>query len=193
MAHYRFGIDIDGTVTHPGTFLPHLNKHFNKNLTLDDLTEYDLTGVLGVTEAEFWKWMQKHESTLYRQSVLADQALETLNNWNRQVELFYISARPDYLYHVTEEWFERLNVPYDHIELLGQHDKIEAVREHQVDTFFEDKHDNAVNIAEEFGIPVILMDTPYNQKAIPDNVHRAKDWTHARSIVNGLFTPSVSR
>ncbi|SDN42405.1 hypothetical protein [Alkalicoccus daliensis] len=187
---YRFGIDIDGTVTDPATFIPHLNKHFNKQLTLADIVDYDLTKALDVTEEQFWKWMQKHESMLYQKSIIADNAKEILTAWKSDFELFYISARPNHLYDITEEWFHRLEVPYDHIELLGQHDKLDAVREHKVDTFFEDKHDNAVNIAEEFQIPVILMETPYNQMSVPDNVHRAKNWHHAKEIVDRLFMTS---
>ena len=38
----RFGIDIDGTVTCPKTFIPYLNKSFNLKLTLEDINEYDL-------------------------------------------------------------------------------------------------------------------------------------------------------
>ncbi|PTL40517.1 5' nucleotidase, NT5C type [Alkalicoccus saliphilus] len=189
MKKYRFGIDIDGTVTDPATFIPHLNKHFNKNLTLDDIVEYDLTKALGVTEEEFWQWMQKHEPMLYSSSTIADNAKDILHTWRSQFELFYISARPNHLLDVTEDWFHRQEVPYDHIELLGQHDKIAAVKKHEVDTFFEDKHDNAVNIAEEFQIPVVLMETPYNQMPVPDNVYRAKNWLHARTIVENIFQP----
>ena len=37
----RFGIDIDGTVTCPSTLIPHINKQYNINITLDDVCEYD--------------------------------------------------------------------------------------------------------------------------------------------------------
>ncbi|PRO65135.1 5' nucleotidase, NT5C type [Alkalicoccus urumqiensis] len=188
MNRYRFGIDIDGTVTDPATFIPHLNKHFNKNLTLEDIVDYDLTKALEVDEKEFAEWMEKHEPMLYRTSIIAERAKETLMSWSRHAELFYISARPHSLYEVTEEWFHRMELPYDHIELLGQHDKLNAVEKHEVDIFFEDKHDNAVNIAETFNIPVVLMETPYNQMAVPNNVHRARNWKHARTLVDSIFS-----
>ena len=34
----RFGIDIDGTVTCPATLIPHINKQYNINITLDDVS-----------------------------------------------------------------------------------------------------------------------------------------------------------
>jgi uncharacterized HAD superfamily protein len=180
----RMGLDIDGTVTDPNTFIPHINKHFNKTLTLDDLTEYDLTSILNVTEKQFWEWMGKHEATIYEQAKLAKHAELILHEWTGQHDLIYITARRKHLAEITQNWFLSRSVPFDHIELVGKHDKIDAVRKHQLDIFFEDKHDNAVTIAEEFNIPVILLDTPYNRLPSPKNVIRAHNWIEAKKWVD---------
>ncbi|MBU8905702.1 hypothetical protein [Desertibacillus haloalkaliphilus] len=182
----KFGLDIDGTVTHPGTFIPYLNKHFKKNITLDDITEYDLTQLLGVSSETFWDWMKEHEQIIYMNADLASFSKDVIRQWatNDQHELVYISARGDHLLEVTQQWFEKNSIPYGHIELIGQHDKIDAIKEHQVDIFFEDKHDNACDIAEECQIPVILLDTPYNRKPTPENVIRVYDWKEANDWVN---------
>ncbi|GAE24743.1 HAD-superfamily hydrolase-like protein [Halalkalibacter wakoensis JCM 9140] len=180
----RFGLDIDGTVTDPNTFVPYLNKHFNKSLTLDDLTEYDLTSILNISEEQFWEWMGQHEGLIYEQAELAEHAEPILHEWTKHHQLIYITARRNHLSDVTQKWFMSKAVPYDHIELVGKHDKLEAVREHQLDIFFEDKHDNAVAIAEEFNIPVILMDTPYNRLPSPTNVVRAQNWLEAKEWVD---------
>ncbi|TMW73823.1 5' nucleotidase, NT5C type [Alteribacter natronophilus] len=184
---YRFGIDIDGTVTDPATFIPAINEHFNKTLTLDDITQYDLSRVLGISGEDFWKWMQEHEGNLYANAELASEAKRTLMEWERKHELFYISARHTRFTDLTRDWFNQNALPYHHIELLGQHNKIDAVKNHDVDAFFEDKHDNAVGIAEECKIPVVLMNTPYNQDAVPDLVHRVDSWQQARDTVRRLF------
>ncbi|MDV2884017.1 hypothetical protein RYX45_02400 [Alkalihalophilus pseudofirmus] len=180
----RFGLDIDGTVTDPNTFVPHLNKHFKQSLTLDDLTQYDLTSILKISEKEFWDWMTKHEGTIYSEAKLAPYAENILHNWSRQHDLIYITARRQHLDEITKDWFVSNQVPFDHIELVGKHDKLDAVREHKLDIFFEDKHDNAVMIAEEFNIPVILMDTPYNRLSAPKNVFRAHTWQEAKDWVD---------
>ncbi|WP_088102483.1 hypothetical protein [Halalkalibacter urbisdiaboli] len=183
-ARKRFGLDIDGTVTDPNTFVPHLNKHFNRNLTLDDLTEYDLTSILDISEQEFWEWMGKHEGLIYEQANLAPYAETILHEWTKYHDLIYITARREHHAKRTREWFETKKLPFDHIELVGKHDKLEAVRAHDIDIFFEDKHDNAVAIAEEFQIPVILIDTPYNRLPIPENVIRIYNWKEAKEWVD---------
>jgi len=43
----------------------------------------------------------------------------------------------------------------------------------------EDRLENAVQIAEDTFIPVILFDAPYNRKAVPNNVIRVASWNEA--------------
>ncbi|GAF65927.1 MULTISPECIES: nucleotidase [Bacillaceae] len=191
MQKKRFGLDIDGTITDPATFIPYLNQDFKKNLTLNDLTEYDLTSILKISDDDFWEWMGLNEGKIYREAPLAPDAHSIITQWNQNHELIYITARRSHLFDITKSWFSEQNVPYQHIEMVGKHDKIEAIRQHQLDIFFEDKHDNAVAIAEEFQIPVILMDTPYNRLPIPSNVIRTKSWHEAQIWVDSWLKQSI--
>jgi uncharacterized protein len=184
----RLGIDIDGTVTCPSTFIPYLNKSFQKNLTLKDITQYNLAPLYDTTEEEMDRWMEKYEAMIYERAPLAEHALEVINSWKNKYELFYISARGRHLYDLTEQWFQKNGVHYHHIELIGSHDKIEAVKTYRISAFFEDKYDNACDIAEACQIPVILFDTPYNQGPLPKQVIRVKDWLEAKQHVERLLS-----
>lgn len=179
----RFGIDIDGTVTCPSTFVPYLNKSFNLNITLDDITQYDLTPLVDISKEEFAQWFLDNEPIIYAESPLAKGAKNTLKQWSAKHELFYISARGSHLLSLTEEWFNKMNISYDFIDLLGSHDKVAAAKNYKVDIFFEDKHDNAVEIHENCQIPVILFDTPYNRDPIPNGVIRVYTWEEAEQWV----------
>ena len=192
MRNIRFGIDIDGTVTCPTSLLPHINKQFGCNLELDDILEYDLTKAFPVDEKIFYEWYRVAESDIYATSPAKAYAKEILSRWSSIFELYYISARGNDVYDGTLDWFKLNAIPYDHIELIGSHHKIEAARKFGVDAFFEDKHDNAVDIHEELDIPVILFDTPYNRKPIPDGVIRVNDWHEANKRINQLFSIEVS-
>ena len=187
MRQFRFGIDIDGTVTCPTSLLPHINQAYGLNLVLGDIKEYDLTKAFKVDEKEFYNWYQTVENDIYDTSPPQEFAKEILESWHAQYELFYISARGEHVYDTTYNWFKREVIPYDHIELIGSHYKIEAAKKHRVHAFFEDKHDNAVDIHEELDIPVILFDTPYNQKPIPDGVIRVQNWQEASQWIKKLF------
>jgi uncharacterized protein len=180
----RFGIDIDGTVTSPSSLIPFLNKAFGLNLTLADIKQYELTPLVDISEDEFATWFSENEAEMYQKSPLAEGAKEALIQWAMDHELYFISARGEHLFEETKAWFEKHGLPYHHIELIGSHNKIEAVKQHQVQIFLEDKHDNAVMIAETCKIPVLLFDTPYNQEPIPSQVIRVKEWKEALNWVD---------
>lgn len=183
----RFGIDIDGTVTCPTSLLPHINKRFGSNLTLEDIKEYDLTKAFDVDPVQFGEWYKEAEELIYQTSPAQQFAKEVLSDWKKQYELYYISARGQNVLECTTNWFQEQQIPFDHVELIGTHHKIETAKRLSVNAFFEDKHDNAVEIHEELDIPVFLFDTPYNRKPIPDGVIRVNDWQEANWQVQRLF------
>lgn len=183
----RFGIDIDGTVTDPGTFLPYLNHHFNRNLTLQDISEYELANVLGIKKEEFDNWMKTNESIIYKEAILAPFVKDTLAAWEKLFDLYYISARPKMYDDITHHWFKTNEIPFEQIHLIGSHDKLSIIKQLELHAFFEDKYDNACNIAKECNIPVILISTPYNQGSTPSNVYRVNTWLEAQKQIMSLL------
>lgn len=189
MRKYRFGIDIDGTVTSPSSLLPHINKAFNSQLVLDDIKDYDLTLSLPAVHPEdFTKWFKQAEAQIYATSPIQENAKEVLEEWKNHYELYYISARGDNVRDITLKWFSDHEVVYDRIELIGTHEKIETAKKLQVHAFFEDKYDNAVSIHEELQIPVVLFNTPYNQLPIPKGVVRVNNWLEAKQFIEQEFS-----
>ncbi|WP_071460144.1 hypothetical protein [Bacillus massilinigeriensis] len=184
MKKRRLGIDIDGTVTCPSSIIPFLNKDFELNITLQDIKEYDLLPLVSVSREEFNKWFMDNEPEIYKTSPLAIGAKYILQKWQEEHELYFISARGHHLLDVTKAWFSTHDLLFSHIELIGSHDKVETVKNFSVELFFEDKHDNAVAIHEQCGIPVILFNTPYNQDPIPEGVVRVNDWFEAKAWVD---------
>ncbi|MEH7157066.1 hypothetical protein [Neobacillus drentensis] len=189
----RFGIDIDGTVTCPKSILPYINKAFGLNLLYENVNQYEYTPFLNVPEKEFANWFTENEPVIYANSPLAEGAENVLKKWEHQHELFFISARRSHLLDITINWFIDKGLTFDHIELIGSHDKIATIKKHGVDLFFEDKHDNAVMINEECDIPVILFDTPYNQEPIPNGVLRVKNWREAGRWVDEWIKQEQNR
>ncbi|MGE7836996.1 5' nucleotidase, NT5C type [Viridibacillus arvi] len=185
--NYRFGIDIDGTVTTPESLLPHINKAFNVNLALSDIKQYDLTAAFPVDSDEFFKWFRENEPEIYMASPIQQDAQAILSAWQKDVELYYITAREDNSTDVTYEWFKQFNVPYDKIDIVGPVNKAIKAREYDVHAFFEDKHANAVQLHEELDIPVLLFDAPYNREPIPNGVIRVSNWQEANHWIKKEF------
>lgn len=183
----KFGIDIDGTVTSPSALIPHINQGFNVNLTLADIKEYDLTRAFDVDPVVFSKWWKTVEEEIYATSPIHTTAAKVLTDWQHQFELLYISARATQYTTTTKQWFEQHQVPFDELHCIGSHEKVATAKRLQVEAFFEDKHDNAVAIYEELGIPVLLFDTPWNQEPIPSGVIRVDNWQQANEQIRRIF------
>ncbi|WP_323704742.1 hypothetical protein [Mammaliicoccus sp. Dog046] len=182
----RLGIDIDGTVTCPKTFVPYLQRDFNQQLKYEDIVEYNLANVLDCNEEDVFNWFKTNESYIYQHSPVAKGAKEILNQLQQDYELYYISARHNYLEDITKEWFSKHDIPFDQITLTGSHDKLEVTKHQNIDIFFEDKLDNAEDINQQLNIPVFLFDTPYNQKTLNDGIHRINNWYDVSNILAKL-------
>lgn len=65
---------------------------------------------------------------MYEVSEAAKDAQDILNTWKENYELYYISARGENVSDVTVNWFKSQSIPYDHIELIGSHDKISVAK-----------------------------------------------------------------
>ncbi|WP_202078632.1 hypothetical protein [Caldalkalibacillus salinus] len=178
-SRYRLGIDIDGTITDPATFVPYLNKAFGKALAFEDITQFELPPLYGITEEDFMAWFVENEGPIYEEAALSLYAKEALETLNQDHTLIFISARHQAHHDLTMNWFAKQQLPYDHVELLGSHNKIQRTRDHRIDLFYEDKLDNANQIAEALGIPVILFNTPYNTGTCHTLVHRVSHWKEA--------------
>ncbi|HZG13596.1 MAG TPA: hypothetical protein VE710_01130 [Candidatus Bathyarchaeia archaeon] len=182
------GIDIDGTVTDPGSIVPLMNEAFGKNLAYTDCREYNLARVYNISDEEFMVWLDEYGPRLYREAPVHGLADEVLQAWHQQQlhQLVYISAREDKHRDVTLKWFERYDIPYHQIELIGSHDKCTAAKKWNVDLFLEDRLENALQLSEELGIPVLLFDTPYNQGELPPLVRRIFSWDEVAAIVKEM-------
>lgn len=86
----RLGIDIDGTITAQDTFVPYLNRSFNLSISLNDMTDYDLTKLLNITQEEFWDWMNQNEAIIYKEALLAQHAKQSRSSQRgAQAYLYY--------------------------------------------------------------------------------------------------------
>lgn len=181
---FTLGIDIDGTVTDPYTFIPHLNQYFNKKLTYDDVITYNLLELYEITEQQYREWYKLHGEKIYEKAPLALEAKETLHQLQVDYNLIYVSARDEKYRFATMKWFKQNDIPYDEVILTGSPHKCKQIENYQIDLFLEDNYDAAIHMAKQIEIPLFLFDTPYNQGSLPDNVIRVYSWSEAKSLIN---------
>jgi len=186
----KIGIDIDGTITHPSSCFNYMNKYLGTTIDFANAAEYELHTYTDMEQIEFWEFMVKsgHESGIYRESLPQELVKEHLWQLRKHYSLHYVTARSEAVRPVTEEWIKQHELPLDSLIMTGSHDKVQVVRDLSLDLFMEDRLENALQIAEETSIPVILFDAPYNRKALPSGIVRVNTWDEAAREIH-KFAP----
>ena len=176
MLKLRIGLDIDGVVADSfPVFLRELNKHYGKDVK--ELDNYDMTEIYGVEWDEMSQFFHDNMEYLFTTPKPMTGAVEGIKHiLESGHEIIYVTARaPGSEEIMTCKWFDDNNIYRDKTCFTGGLSKTFAVKENEIDIFVDDFMTNALEIAS-LGIPVLLMDSPYNQGKLPQGVTRCYCW-----------------
>lgn len=167
-----------------------MNKYLGTSIDFEMASEYELHTYTDMEQIEFWEFMVKsgHELGIYRESIPQELVKHHLWALRKQYDLHYVTARSEIVRPVTEEWIKQHELPLDSLIMTGSHDKVQVVRDLSLDLFMEDRLENAIQIAEDTSIPVILFDAPYNRRPLPENIVRVSSWDEAVQTIH-KFAP----
>lgn len=183
----KIGLDIDGVVANSfPVFLQELNKHYGKNVAKID--SYDMTDLYGATWQEIDKFFAENMEYLFLEPEPMEGAIANIKSLLQAGhEISFITARkPGAEEEVTLRWFQKYNIPATRTNFVGGRSKVPAVRKFGLDVFVEDFMSNALEIAE-IGVPVLLLDAPYNEGETPSGVTRCYNWEDIRYHIDRLI------
>ncbi|NLI92699.1 MAG: hypothetical protein GX434_10980 [Peptococcaceae bacterium] len=190
---FKIGLDIDGVVADSfPVFIAELNKHYGKNVT--EIDDYDIAKVYGVPWDDMDSFFNENMEYLFSTPEPMAGALETIRYFqDKGNEIFFVTARRcGGEERVTLDWFERHGIPRDKAIFAGGASKTFAVRELGINVFVEDFMSNALEIAS-IGVPVLLLDTPYNQGKTPKGVTRCYNWREIKELIEEIQQRKVSQ
>ncbi|MGI6450460.1 MAG: 5' nucleotidase, NT5C type [Desulfitobacteriia bacterium] len=186
MLGLKIGLDIDGVVANSfPVFLRELNKHYGKNLAQID--NYKMTELYEVSEDDLGAFFNENVEYLYSAPEPIAGALASIEAWFQAGhEIIFITARKLGIEErVTRKWFQKYGLPDEKIIFVGGASKTFAVKEYRLDVFVEDFMSNVLEIAA-LGVPVLLLDAPYNQGKLPVGVTRCYNWEDIKCEVAKL-------
>lgn len=171
----RIGVDIDGVISdsYPA-WLGELNLHFGKNITV--LEDYEMHLVFDVPSDDMNNFFVQNVERLFdipHPVKGAKKGIETLLQDGHEV--VYVTARSQEEEEFTSRWMKKHGIPYEQILFSGHKSKVDFVKEWKLELFIEDYLVNAKAISK-LGIPVLLLDTSYNQGELPQEVIRCQNW-----------------
>lgn len=172
----KIGLDIDGVVADSfPVFREELNKHYGKDVTKID--HHDISKVYDVAWDELSIFFDENMERMFSAAKPMKGSVKgILSLLEEGHEVIFVTARKNGAEEeVTLKWFERYEIPRDKGIFTGGLSKTSAVRKYGIDIFVDDFLTNVLEIAS-LGIPVLLLDAPYNQGVLPEGIIRCHSW-----------------
>jgi len=179
-------IDIDGTITDAYYWLGLCNEYFNKNVSEDEVKEYDIHKVFGVALEDYNKFYEKYKFRMHWEQKIRHDAKAFINKLSGLHNIYFVTARDKSLTMLTHSYLRKNDIHYDDLFVLGSHYKVDMARTLVCDIFIEDNYDNAVQLSTA-GFKVLLIDTNYNRHALNQNITRVYGWNQIYEIIDKLL------
>jgi len=180
----RIGVDIDGVLADSlPLWVEELNRFFNKGKRLEEIHLFDICQTYEITGEELSKFLDRRGRYLMTAPPPVAGAPYYLSRIKQYHEIYIITAREEQYGRETQEWLKKHELPYDDLLLLGNHDKKEACLAKKLHVMVEDTLEIGVDVSAA-GVPVLLMDAPYNRGPLPGLVYRKRSWREVyRAVV----------
>lgn len=179
------GFDLDDVLLNFNDALfPYHNKRFGTNYNRTHIKTFDLGELWQCSREEVEKRiLDFYHSQEHHEALPVEGAIEVINNLKDRHDLFVITARPEELKHETLSWLEQhfpkmFKAVHFTNHFHGSNNrraKGDVCLEIGVETFIEDSLHNANDVAR-LGIPVLLLDAPWNQEEIKLPIKRIYSW-----------------
>lgn len=179
-------VDIDGTITEPYYWLDMANSHFGTDIKPYQVTTYDIHEVLEVSREAYNEFYNLYADKLHSGAEVRENAEIVLWKLNQQHNVFYVTAREQWIRNTTENWFRMNELPLAELHMLGSHYKVERAKQLECDIFIEDRYENAIQLALE-GIKVLLVDCSYNRLPLIPGITRVKDWIDIYGEIETIY------
>lgn len=180
------GVDFDDVLFQCNTAAAKFhNTTYGTSYSRDDVKTFDWRDVWHVSpEEEHRRVLEFFATKFHDEAEAVIGAYDALKKLNEAYEVVIVTGRPESARDVTLEWLSKHFLGlYREVHFTSHYDsdhskrrkKSDIVKELGINIFIEDALHFAADVAES-GIPVFLIDTPWNQGETPPNVTRVYSW-----------------
>lgn len=173
MKYRNIGIDIDCTLTElMEPTIRIMAAYYGKPVPkMEDIQDYNLSTVFGITEEESLEFWKNCERELVEKAVLSiNRYISILKNFvSRGSKVYIITNRSVDLYKETYNWLVDNGVHFDELVLTSGQSKVPAIKRLGVDVMIDDNPTVFREVAES-GLDTVMVcvDYGYNQDVVCD-------------------------
>jgi uncharacterized HAD superfamily protein len=174
----RIYVDIDDVLSETiECLIDLLEVTHERRIAVEDVRHFDLEKSFGLEQHEIEAFMERaHADDVIESIPPTAGAAEILSDWAGAAhEVMLVTGRPPSTNAASRRWLETHSIEHTALHHLDKwsrpswnHAGLPALRFEEIPAFefdfaVEDSLDTAVRLVEDFGIPVALMDRPWNR------------------------------
>jgi len=173
----RVYVDFDDVLSETARAITEVvAERFDKRVPFEDLKHYDLDKSFGLTRPELADLMGLlHQPEMLSAMAVVDSAAAVLDEWTRQgCSICVVTGRPPSSVKASLEWLGRNGIGFEEVIFVDKYgrspDTHGGIRAWSLDELkresfclaVEDSPDMADFLADTMGVPVALLDQPWN-------------------------------
>jgi uncharacterized HAD superfamily protein len=193
-------VDFDDVLSDTtGAFLKILEREFGKRVDFDDISSFDLKVSFNLSDSEYAHFFQRvHQAEVIMAFPPIQGAIGTLDNWNRLgYQISIVTGRLTTAYEASLDWLAKHKVPYHSFTMVDKYSRenidtkiaisMQEFSEKKFGLAIEDSPTMALHLSLKMGIPVALMDRPWNRTVdLNHNIRRYASWAEIRKDFHTL-------
>lgn len=194
----RIYVDMDDVLCQTvRTLIDVLDERFGRRVEIEEMEHFELSRSFRLSHEEWRELMRIAHQPSWLESMLpVAGAQDALRHWTHSgCEVSVVTGRPPSAADPSRRWLETHAMPHVSLDFVDKYGRdweegasprapralsLDELREMSFDFAVEDSHDMAVFLAEELGIPVALIDQPWNRRPIPEapaeRIVRCSSW-----------------
>ena len=193
----NIGIDIDDTIS--DTFeallaysqkytIEDLKRESNIDINKDYLNHLYIVSASGWNDLETKNFWEKYYEDILNAVNIKNFASKVINNKRKNGDkIFLITARWDMpnfdTKKLTENWLLENNVQYDKL-FMNASDKVQLVKENNIDLFIDDSFNNCKQISENTNAKVYMMTSLVNKNLGDKKIKRVFSWPEIDNLIS---------
>jgi len=182
MSERRIYVDIDDVLSETIARLVDLLEHMHdRRVDPSEVEHFDLSRSFGLDANEIESFMERaHDDDVIESIEPTPGAADVLSQWQAAGDrVTLVTGRPPKTNAASRRWLEMHDLSHEALHHLDKWNRpgwnltgLPSIRFDELSEFgfefaVEDSLDTAVRLIEEFGIPVALMDRPWNRAVEP--------------------------
>ncbi len=192
----NIGIDIDDTISETfEALLPYAQKYTIEDLKRKSeidmnqnfLDHFYIVSMNKWNKEEAMNFWNKYYAEILKGVNIKKFASKVINKLKEEGHKIYlITARwdmpNDNIQEITKQWLKENDVKYDEL-IINASDKLQLIKEKNIDIFIDDSFNNCKSIAENTNTKVYMMTSGVNGNFNDENIKRVYSWPEIYDLI----------